>query len=382
MEDLLGGLLGLIRGIIAVEPCGESRLVVVPESIGRARKDLCALLQAVDVVDTQKTEADVFASVVLFRLLASDFNLRQRYDSYLVPSELTTTTRKALEIRLGKRVLGQVDIALELEDSVRGVHNTKSLLVIQSVPHTRCGILRITSTGRVDNKLLRSCVGAQESDQAVWANRLVLEKLDERVGIAKCAGEKTTRSRHLAVLATNPRADTGSEGADDGSNVGAHLDEIGHAYRLEAELVVVFVVDLRVDGVHILKTLVLTTGEFTSENDGAISTTTKLLSLQRPGASIVEAHSNGLSRPLRTSARSALEYRDQIIRDVLPHAAGILTTLAAIPSRDVAVSIEAFRLALTEQDRLDGLAIFGELVGGGGSEVAKELVGVEVIAGC
>lgn len=67
VEDLLGYFLGLGRSVVALEPLGQSALVFVTEACSGLWQDLCAFLEAVEVVDAQKTEADVLSRIVLFR---------------------------------------------------------------------------------------------------------------------------------------------------------------------------------------------------------------------------------------------------------------------------------------------------------------------------
>lgn len=277
----------------------------------------------------------------------------------------------------------QVDITRELEDSARSIHLPQRLLIVQCIPHARCAVLRVARPRHIHHGLLARRVRAQQRNQAVRANRLVLEQLDQRVGVAKGAGHEVLGRRLVAVAAADPRAHARAERAHDGGDVGAHLDQVRHGDVPEAELVVVLVVDLLVERAHLLEAVVLAAGELAGEDDGAVGAAAELLRLEGPGAGVVEAHADRLARPLCASSRAALELPLQVVGDVLPHTAGVLTTSVAVPSRDVVVRVKRLGLSLALEDGLDLLAVAGKFVGGEGSEVGEELVRAKgVAAGC
>ena len=63
--NIFGNRLGSVRVVVTLEPLVESTLILVAVRLDGLRKNLCAFGKAVDVVDTQETETDVGAGVVL-----------------------------------------------------------------------------------------------------------------------------------------------------------------------------------------------------------------------------------------------------------------------------------------------------------------------------
>ena len=74
-------------------------------------------------------------------------------------------------------MLGESNVALELVDTVGSVSD--GLLVEKDIPYTRGAVLGVASTVGVDVVLLRGGVGADEGDQIIWADSLVLEEVDQ-----------------------------------------------------------------------------------------------------------------------------------------------------------------------------------------------------------
>lgn len=68
--DILGDTLGGPRVVIGLEPLVESALVLVAVGLDGLREDLCALGEAVDIVDAQETETDIGAGIVLGKVSA------------------------------------------------------------------------------------------------------------------------------------------------------------------------------------------------------------------------------------------------------------------------------------------------------------------------
>lgn len=75
--------------------------------------------------------------------------------SYLVPVLLVIG--ELLEFTRNSRVLGQVDVTLELEDALRRV-GVQGLFVIQNIPGAGRAVLWVTGPRRVDESLLRGCM--------------------------------------------------------------------------------------------------------------------------------------------------------------------------------------------------------------------------------
>ena len=275
------------------------------------------------------------------------------FDTYHVPGSLTSATAgKSLKGRLGERVLGEDLVTGELVDTLGGIV-VESLLVEEDIPDTRGAVLRITVTVDVGVVLLRGCVSADEGDEIIRANSLVLEQVDESESIGVNSRQKTSDISLGAVLAADERANSGSERASDSSNVGAHLDKIGHSDLSEAVLVVVLVVNSLVVLSNLLETLVLTTSNLIRKDDRAISAASLRRSLQGPGTSIVEANADSIASPSGAAASFTSEAGFKLVGDVLPDAAGIALASLRVHGRAAKVALTAGRVAVSLEDLLD-----------------------------
>lgn len=271
----------------------------------------------------------------------------QAVDTYHVPGGLTSATAgKSLKSRLGKRMFGENLVTGELVDTL-GCIVVESLLVEEDIPDTRGAVLRVTVTVDVGVVLLRGCVSADKGDEIIRANCLVLEQVDESESIGVNSGQKASDIGLGAVLAADERANSGSERASDSSNVGTHLDKIGHSDLSEAVLVVVLVVNSLVVLSNLLETLVLTTSNLVRKDDRAISAASLRRSLQGPGTSIVEANADSITSPSGATASFTSEAGFKLVGDVLPYAAGIALASLGVHGRAAKVALTAGRVAVS-----------------------------------
>jgi len=274
-------------------------------------------------------------------------------DTYHVPGGLASATAsKSLKGRLGERVFGKDLVTGELVDTLRGVL-VKSLLVEENIPDTRSAVLRVTVTVDVDVVLLRGRVSANEGDEIIRSNGLVLEQVDKSESIRVNSGQKASDIGLGAVLAADERTNSGSERASNSSNVGTHLDKIGHSDLSEAVLVVVLVVNSLVVLSNLLETLVLTTSNLIRKDDRAISTASLGRSLQGPGTSIVKANTDCITSPSGTTTSFTSEAGFKLVGDVLPDTAGIALASLRVHRGAAKVALTAGRVAVSLEDLLD-----------------------------
>jgi hypothetical protein len=274
-------------------------------------------------------------------------------DTYYVPGGLTSVTAsKGLKGRLGERMLGKDLVAGELVDTLGGVL-VESLLVEENIPDTRGAVLRITVTVDVDVVLLRGCVSANEGYEIIRANSLVLEQVDKSKSIRVNSGQKASNIGLRTILAADKRANSGSERASDSSNVGTHLDKIGHSNLSEAVLVVVLVVNSLVVLSNLLETLVLTTSNLVRKDDRAIGAASLGRSLKGPGTSIVEANADCITSPSGATTSFTSEAGFKLVGDVLPDTACIALASLRVHRRAAKVAFTAGRVAVSLEDLLD-----------------------------
>lgn len=274
-------------------------------------------------------------------------------ETYHVPSGLTSAAAgKGLKSRLSEWMVGESHITRELVDTLGGIL-INGLLVEENIPDTRSAVLRVTITINVGVMLLRGCVRADKGNKVIGANCLVLEEVNQSESIRVNARQKTAEVGFRAILASNERANTGTERAGNGSNVGAHLDQISHGDLGETILSVVLVVDGLVVLANLLKTHVLATGELVRENDGAISTTALGSGLERPGTGIVEANAYSISSPSRATACLTPELVLEFVGDVLPNTAGITLATLRVHGRAAKIALAAGGVAVALKDLLD-----------------------------
>lgn len=273
--------------------------------------------------------------------------------TYHIPGGLASAAAgKGFKGRLGKRMVGEGHITGELVDTLGGVL-INGLLVEENIPDTRSAVLRVAITINVGVMLLRGCVRTDKGNKVIGANCLVLEEVDQSESIRLNARQETARVGLGAILASNERANTGTERAGNGSNIGAHLDQISHGDLGEAILCVVLVVDGLVVLANLLKTHVLATSELVRENDGAISTAALGSGLERPGAGIVEADADSISSPSCAAASLAPELVLQLVGNVLPDTAGITLATLRVHRRTAEVALAAGGVAVALKDLLD-----------------------------
>lgn len=293
---------------------------------------------------------------------------------------LAARASKGLELSADTRVLGQNDIGSELEDTGRG--RAEGLGVELDVPDTGSAVLWVTGTAGVNEALLARGVGADKGGEAVGLDGLVLEQLNQEVGGAGDGREKVVGAWLGGVLAADVCADTGSERADDGGDVGGELNKIGHT---DAELLVLVVPDLSL-GNDLLKTVVLATAHLLgSQNDGSICAA-KVTSGFGPAAGIVEAETHGGTGKVGATAGLALEHTLKIVGDVLPDTACVGSAgwralggeVVGLAGGDIYISALGVDI-VAKKDRLDGLAHGGELGVVEGGEVTNQLGRVEVV---
>lgn len=133
-------------------------------------ENLGALGKVVDVGNAEKAEAHILASIVL------------------IPLGLVAE-RNPLVVNF--RVCCEFEIGWELEDTLGSGNSTNGLVVEERIPDTRSGILWGKGLAWIDELLLRSRVGTEQSSEAVRSDSLVLEKLNEIFSLAEDTWKET-----------------------------------------------------------------------------------------------------------------------------------------------------------------------------------------------
>lgn len=348
---------GVVAVTLALHVLVHVLLVGVGPAVARrSGEDLCAVGQGVDVVDAEEGEADVLASVALV-------------PESVAPALVGVEGKDVL----GARVLGQVDVGGELEDTRGGV-GVQSLAVEENVPDTGGAVLGPEGLVGVGIALLGGGVGADEGDKALRRDGLVLKERDELVGRPRVDGHGVDGGFGRGVLAANKGADAGAERADNGSNIGTHLDQIGHGDAKVLVLVepdaglVADLLETLVDGAHLA---------FAKGDNGAVSTTgVELLGVC---AGIVEAEADSAAGEAVAAASSAGHGLLHLIGNVLPDAAGVLGTLgSALGGARVVVGngVLGPAVAVAVEDELDGLADRGHVLVGHVVEITNDIDGL------
>ena len=161
----------------------------LPATTG-SRENPSAVGEIIDVVNTKKAETDVFARIVG------------------IPVFLSAGARKGEELGIDTGILGEHNVAAELEDPRRSP--AQSLLVKEGVPYAGGTILGITEAGRVNEALLAGRVGANQGGETVGLDGLGAEELNQRVRVGVDIGEETVGAGGVAVTAANERTNTGT----------------------------------------------------------------------------------------------------------------------------------------------------------------------------
>ena len=129
-----------------------------------------------------------------------------------------------------RRVLGQIDVALELEHAWGRI--VRCLRVEGDVPDARRRVLGIAVAGRVDEVLLGGCVCADQRNEVVRVDRLCAEQREQCRSRVLLAGKKAGWAGFAVVFAADEGADAWAERAHDGGDVGAELDDVGHGHAV------------------------------------------------------------------------------------------------------------------------------------------------------
>lgn len=286
---------------------------------------------------------------------------------------LTTRAGKLVELLYDPRVLGQADVARELEHPLGGVA-VERLLVVQDVPDAGGAVLRVPRPRGVDEPLLRRRVRAEEGGQAVRLDGLVAKERDEAVGVGERAGEQAVGRRGGAVPPAHEGPDPRAQGADHRGGRARHLDEVGHAGAVPGVLVepvLHLVNDLLQPAVRRARHLL------GREHDAPVGAAARPGPLGEPGR-VVEAYAHRLPRQVRAPARRAPELGRHVGGYVVPDAARVCGTLGRVAGGDVGVSLAGLPvLAVVGDDIFHGAADRCELWVGEVEEVADELFGVE-----
>lgn len=153
-----------------------------------------------------------------------DFSEQER-NTYRLPG--TLVLRKLLPRPRRLRVIGQADIALELEHPVRRV-GARRLAVVGVVPHAVRRVLALTRLGRVDVLLLADGVRADEGDQVGGREGLGLEQRDVGLRVGEGAGDEARGREGVVVDAPDVGLDARAAGARRRRGDGVHLDQVGH----------------------------------------------------------------------------------------------------------------------------------------------------------
>lgn len=130
--------------------------------------------------------------------------------TYRPPRPLPLLPHKPPKRRKHARVLGQHNVAPELEDARRRL--AKRLAVERRVEDAWGAVLRVALARRVDEALLADRVRAEEGCEPVRLNGLVEEQVDELVGVEVDAREEAVGGGDVAVAAADEGADAGATG--------------------------------------------------------------------------------------------------------------------------------------------------------------------------
>jgi hypothetical protein len=230
---------------------------------------------------------------------------------------MTLITRKLLKLRANPRVLRQHNITSEPEHSRRRI--TQRLLVELDIPDTRTSILRIARPGRINKPLLTSRMRADQRRQPMRLDGLILEKLDERVGIRVNPRQKTISASNATILPPNIGPNPRTHRTSHRRNRGTHLHQIGHGDA---------VASVRgVPGLH-LRHDILQTVILRSKNLGGCEDERPVCAAAGPGVlgpagCVVEAEADGGPGEVGAPARETDEFQEHLVADVLPDAAGV-----------------------------------------------------------
>lgn len=126
--------------------------------------------------------------------------------------------REDLEADGGLVVCGEGAVRWETEDTWWG-SGLEGLVVELDVPDARGGIKRLAGLRRVDEELVSDAVGADQGDEILDTDRLVVEQGDQGVWRGLGVGKELILVDLGAVGPANPGKQAGAERARNGSNV-------------------------------------------------------------------------------------------------------------------------------------------------------------------
>ena len=199
---------------------------------------------------------------------------------------LALVVDETLELLANLGLGAEVDVALEAEDTGRGV---EGLAVVLDIPDAGGAVLGGTGLGRVDVELLAGRVGTEESGKVDSIEALVLEESEEAVTRSMHVGQETIGRGYGGIFAADEGLHHGAQRAGDDGVGGGELDGVGNTNSTVLG-------DSQDLGRDVLETVVLRTVVLLSEDQGAVSST-EVLALSGesggPGAGIVEGGADG-----------------------------------------------------------------------------------------
>lgn len=241
--------------------------------------------------------------------------------TYRLPSALVL--RKLLPRPRRRRVVGQADVALELEHTLRGI-GARSLAVVVVIPRAVRRVLALAGLRGVDKLLLADGVRADERDQVGSGKSLGLEQRDVGLRVGKGARDEPRGRQRVVVDAPDVGLDARPPGARRRRGDGVHLDQVGHG---DVVLLVTVEPGLRL-GRDVLQPPVLDPGQLVGvEDHAAVGAAGGQGGL--PGRRVVEAEADG-APGVRGAPAAVREAAADVGDDVAPLAAGVCRALGRV----------------------------------------------------
>ena len=254
-------------------------------NLARKRQDGSAVGKTSDILDAQHAHLEVRLCI---RLRQRQLEIAEitRKSTYCCPRGLIRGTGKRLPRRRRGSIASKRNIAGEAHNPGGGPL-CRRFGVVGRVHDTWRRVLRRAGLARVGESLARDRVRAHQGDQLGRAKSLCAKELEESRGVLLGRGQQALGWLLGRVRAADKGLNARALGADDGGNVGAELDEVGHADAVG----LVGLEPGRRAGGDGFEAPVLGPGELAREEDGAISATGRQAGV--PCAGVVEAEADG-----------------------------------------------------------------------------------------
>src|SRR3569833_86014 len=139
--------------------------------------------------------------------------------TYRIPSALPSVSRELVPGRLRDRVLGQGNVAGELEHATRRARRRR-LGVESHIPNPISGVLRSTGLRLVDEELLADGVRAHQRNENVGRESLGREQLDQLRRLLEWRRQKPVSWRLGGIFAPHKCLHPRAERAHDGGGYG------------------------------------------------------------------------------------------------------------------------------------------------------------------